>query len=112
MGFVVNNAAGMGINSHPPSPFLLPIPSCLHRLWQPRTNILIVNSILIVKSTFSASLQHHLFRNLKYLWSSMLLGFHSRKHLQSMPLSLYVTFFRSELVWLLAAFTCHDDLAG
>ena len=33
----------------------------------------------------------------------MLLCFHSRKHLQKYA----VTFFHSELVWLLAAFTCH-----
>ena len=67
LGSVVNNnAASIGvmlfffnINSHPS--------------WQPRTNIL--NSIFIVKSMFSASLQHHLFMNLKYLWSSMLLQF-------------------------------------
>ena len=92
MGFVVNNnAAGMGImliffniNNHPPS--------CFHRVCidfgNPEPTYLIVNSILIVKSIFSASLQHHLFMNLKYLWSSMLLGFHSRKHLQKYAVKL------------------------
>ena len=43
---------------------------------------------MIVKSIFSASLQHHLFMNLKYLWSSMLLGFDSRKHLQTYAVKL------------------------
>ena len=67
-------------------------PSCFHRVCidfgNPEPTYLIVNSIFIVKSIFSASLQHHLFMNLKYLWSSMLLGFHSRKHLQKYALKL------------------------
>ena len=89
-------------------------PSCFHRVCidfgNPEPIYLIVNSILVVKSTFSASLEHHLFRNLKYLWSSMLLGFHSRKHLQKYAVKLICNVFRSELVWLLADFTCHYDL--
>ena len=91
LGFVVNNnAAGMGIMliflilSHPSSSF--------HRVCidfgNPEPIYLIVNSILIVISIFSASLQHHLFMNLKYFWSSMLLGFHSRKHLQKYAVKL------------------------
>ena len=88
------------INSHPSS--FLPS-SCLHRLWQPRTNIL--NSILIVKSISSASLQQHLFVNPKHPWSSVLLGSHSRKHLQRISLSLHNISFK---VSLAACYFNHD----
>ena len=89
LGFFVNNNGchvtffNIKIAIHPP---FFHRHVCIDFATNTRTNIL--NSIIIVKSIFSALLQHHLFMNLKYPWSSMLLGLHSRKHLQKYVVTL------------------------
>ena len=66
-------------------------------------NLQKINSILTVKSIFSASLQHHLFVNIKYHWSSIkcFLASMAENTCKSMSLSLCNVSFKVSVCCLL-----------